>query len=186
MGRRRTRDAPIDIVLPITPMLDMSFQLLAFFVMTFRVLGPAEGELDMYLPRAGEAQAKVPDAVDLSKTSDADIDQASDLTVVIETANGDIGKLLGKDKAASQPEVDAPGRGAEQNRDEALAYDLLFLHARRMPTDVLRTAARRDLTFAHLFGPERAKYRGELVHVEGRLRLLRRYDPPESLPEDVE
>src|SRR5262245_26085696 len=106
MGRRRTPDAPIQIVLPITPMLDMSFQLLAFFVMTFRVLGPAEGELDMYLPKAGEAKAKVPDAVDLSKTSDADIDQSSDLTVVIEAAGGDIGKLLIKDKAASRPVED--------------------------------------------------------------------------------
>jgi biopolymer transport protein ExbD len=102
MGRRRTREAPIEIVLPITPMLDMSFQLLAFFVMTFRVLGPAEGELDMYLPKAGEAKAKVPDAVDLSKTSDADIDQSSDLTVAIEaTGGGDVNKLLVKDKAAS-------------------------------------------------------------------------------------
>jgi biopolymer transport protein ExbD len=104
MGRRRTREAPIEIVLPITPMLDMSFQLLAFFVMTFRVLGPAEGELDMYLPKAGEAKAKVPDAVDLSKTSDADIDQSSDLSVVIEaTSGGDVSKLLVKDKAASHP-----------------------------------------------------------------------------------
>jgi hypothetical protein len=83
-------------------------------------------------------------------------------------------------------EDDAPVRNAAQNRDEALAYDLLFLHAHRMPNDVLRAAARRDLTFAHLFGPERSKYRGELVHVEGRLRLLRRYDPPESLPDDAE
>jgi hypothetical protein len=82
-------------------------------------------------------------------------------------------------------EDDAPVRNATQNRDEALAYDLLLLHAHRMPNDVLQTAARRDLTFAHLFGPERAKYRGELVHVEGRLRLLRRYDPPESLPDDA-
>src|SRR5437879_95555 len=104
MGRRRTRDAPIDIVLPRTPRLDMWCQLLAFFVMTFRVLGPAEGELDMYLPKACEAKAKVPDAVDLSKTSDADIDQSSDLTVVIEaTSGGDIGKLLVKDKAAAHP-----------------------------------------------------------------------------------
>ena len=104
MGRRRSREAPIEIVLPITPMLDMSFQLLAFFVMTFRVLGPAEGELDMYLPKAGEAKAKVPDAVDLSKTSDADIDQSSDLSVVIEaTSGGDVSKLLVKDKAASHP-----------------------------------------------------------------------------------
>jgi hypothetical protein len=83
-------------------------------------------------------------------------------------------------------EDDAPVRNATQNRDEALAYDLLFLHAHRIPGEVLRSAARHDLTFAHLFGPERGKYRGELVHVEGRLRLLRRYDPPESLPEDAE
>jgi hypothetical protein len=83
-------------------------------------------------------------------------------------------------------EDDAPVRNATQNRDEALAYDLLLLHAHRLPTDVLRTAARRDLSFAHLFGPERWKYRGELVHVEGRLRLLRRYDPPESLPDDAD
>jgi hypothetical protein len=83
-------------------------------------------------------------------------------------------------------EDDAPVRDAAQNRDEALAYDLLLLHAHRLPGDVLRSAARRDLTFAHLFGQERWKYRGELVHVEGRLRLLRRYDPPESLPDDAE
>jgi biopolymer transport protein ExbD len=98
MGRRRTRDAPIEIVLP----------------MTFRVLGPAEGELDMYLPRAGEAKAKVPDAVDLSKTSDADIDQSSDLTVVIEAGGGgDVSKLLVKDKAASHAVDDPKGLQAK-------------------------------------------------------------------------
>ena len=114
MGRRRTPDAPIDIQLPITPMLDMSFQLLAFFVMTFRAASAAEGELDMYLPRAGEAIARVSGAVDLSKTSDADIDQASDLTVVIEaTAGGDIGKLLVKDKAGSVPVDDVAALGAK-------------------------------------------------------------------------
>jgi hypothetical protein len=83
-------------------------------------------------------------------------------------------------------EDDAPVRNFAQNRDEALAYDLLFLHARQMPADALRAAARHDLTFAHLFGPERAKYRGELVHVEGRLRLLRRYDPPDTLRDEAQ
>src|SRR4051794_39514169 len=75
-------------------------------------------------------------------------------------------------------EDDAPIRGAADNRDEALAYDLLVLHARQMPADILKKAARRELTFAHLFGAERAKYRGELVHVAGRLRLLRWMEPP--------
>jgi biopolymer transport protein ExbD len=110
MGRRRTPDAPIDIQLPITPMLDMSFQLLAFFVMTFRAVGAAEGELDMFLPAAGEAKAKAADAVDLSKNSDADIDQATDLTIVVEaTPGGDVARLLVKDKAASHTVGDVTG-----------------------------------------------------------------------------
>src|SRR5262249_58637467 len=62
------------------------------------------------------------------------------------------------------------------NREELLAYDKLVLHAREMPADVLRRAARRDVTFADLFGEERGKYRGQLVHIEGRLKLLRRLD----------
>lgn len=36
--------------LPITPMLDMSFQLLAFFIMTFRP-APTEGQIAMTLPK---------------------------------------------------------------------------------------------------------------------------------------
>jgi hypothetical protein len=67
------------------------------------------------------------------------------------------------------------------NRKERLAYDLLFLHAQRVPQDVLHRAARHDLTYAHLFGPQRARYRGQLVHLEGRLRWLIRSDPPESV-----
>ena len=59
------------------------------------------------------------------------------------------------------------------NREEVLAFDRLILHARQMPADVLRRAARRDRTFADLYGPERGKHRGELIHIDGRLRLLR-------------
>ena len=36
---------------------------------------------------------------------------------------------------------------------------------------------RRDLTFAHLF-EEPNKYRGQVVHIEGRLKRLRRFDAP--------
>ena len=36
--------------LPITPMLDMSFQLLAFFIMTFKV-APTEGQIMLTLPK---------------------------------------------------------------------------------------------------------------------------------------
>jgi biopolymer transport protein ExbD len=46
-GRRG--GAPIDVQFPVTPMLDMAFQLLAFFVLTFQA-PTAETRLDLYLP----------------------------------------------------------------------------------------------------------------------------------------
>jgi biopolymer transport protein ExbD len=49
---RRRRHQGTDFVepdLPITPMLDMSFQLLAFFIMTFKPT-PTEGQIAMSLP----------------------------------------------------------------------------------------------------------------------------------------
>jgi biopolymer transport protein ExbD len=48
--------------LPITPMLDMSFQLLAFFVMTFRP-SPTEAQIAMALPPpdSGGSDVKIPD-----------------------------------------------------------------------------------------------------------------------------
>ncbi|MFM8325479.1 MAG: ExbD/TolR family protein, partial [Pirellulaceae bacterium] len=51
--RHRTSEKPMEIQLPITPMLDMSFQLLAFFVMTFKSASATEGQLEMFLPKAG-------------------------------------------------------------------------------------------------------------------------------------
>src|SRR5207248_2006928 len=66
----------------------------------------------------------------------------------------------------------------------AIAYDYLFNYAGKVPLDALQQAARHDLTFAHLFGEERYKYRGELVHVEGRLKRLRRFDPTPALEAD--
>lgn len=50
MNRRRT-GLPEDVFFPVVPMLDMSFQLLAFFILTFR---PPTGErrIDLVLPAA--------------------------------------------------------------------------------------------------------------------------------------
>jgi biopolymer transport protein ExbD len=61
MRRRkgRAKDMPfVEPDLPITPMLDMSFQLLAFFLTTFNP-SPSEGHLDLALPseKGGEKAA---------------------------------------------------------------------------------------------------------------------------------
>lgn len=62
--RRRHRQTTdfVEPDLPITPMLDMSFQLLAFFIMTFKP-SPTEGQIAMSLPPAqvGGPSDKIPD-----------------------------------------------------------------------------------------------------------------------------
>jgi biopolymer transport protein ExbD len=53
--------------LPITPMLDMSFQLLAFFIITFKP-ATTEGQLSLQLPKAGdETTLAAPDPNKLSE-----------------------------------------------------------------------------------------------------------------------
>ena len=47
---RRKEEAGVEVTLPITPMLDMSFQLLSFFVVTFRPPSQ-EGQLSVDLPK---------------------------------------------------------------------------------------------------------------------------------------
>jgi biopolymer transport protein ExbD len=50
LGRRRYRPGPPEeVVFPVTPMLDMAFQLLAFFILTFRAPS-AETHLDLDMP----------------------------------------------------------------------------------------------------------------------------------------
>ena len=63
-----------------------------------------------------------------------------------------------------------PVQSPSQNRYEARCYEQMFLHARRLPADLLRRAATTRIKFAQMFGEDRARYRGALVHVEGRLR----------------
>ena len=62
---RRSRQAsdPVEPDLPITPMLDMSFQLLAFFVMTFRP-APTEGQIAMTLPKQEGGGITMPSPAD--------------------------------------------------------------------------------------------------------------------------
>ena len=50
MARKKRIEAPVDIAVPVTPMLDMSFQLLSFFILTFKPM-PTEGQLSINLPK---------------------------------------------------------------------------------------------------------------------------------------
>jgi biopolymer transport protein ExbD len=87
MSRRRKAEPGPEVELPITPMLDMAFQLLAFFILTYHP-SALEGQVALALPAAGQAKAK--DAKDVSpeNISDVDIEPPSELTVVIKRRQG--------------------------------------------------------------------------------------------------
>jgi len=86
-GRQnRKEEAGIDVELPITPMLDMSFQLMAFFILTFRPL-PQEGQLAMYLPKddAAEQSQVLPNI--------PDEDRQDEYKITVTSAQGAIATL---------------------------------------------------------------------------------------------
>ena len=57
---RRYRPGPPDeVFFPVTPMLDMAFQLLAFFVLTFKA-PTAETHIDLHLPATPAALPSAP------------------------------------------------------------------------------------------------------------------------------
>src|SRR5690348_8822633 len=62
--RTSADDAPA-VVLPVTPMLDMTFQLMFFFLTTFNPSSVKEGQMDLSLPANGSAAATTPAQVDL-------------------------------------------------------------------------------------------------------------------------
>ncbi len=67
--------------LPITPMLDMSFQLLAFFLTTFNP-SPIEGHMDMALPKEmGDANSSVVPPPDPTK------EEPEELTVQVDATD---------------------------------------------------------------------------------------------------
>jgi biopolymer transport protein ExbD len=115
MSSRRGGDQGSKVTLPITPMLDMTFQLLFFFIMSFNP-SPIEGQMDMSLPADAEAVAK--DQKDVKKDSKTDKvpdDFPSDLTVKVRT------RIDGtNDGEISALSVSAMG-GTEQPMDDIAA-----------------------------------------------------------------
>jgi biopolymer transport protein ExbD len=102
---------------PITPMLDLTFQLLFFFITLFDPstgMHRVEGQMDLMLPVASkdkEKQADKPEDVkaDLPSSKDDDeLDIPSDLTVIVNTQldgsnNGQIASLFVENRGPAVP-----------------------------------------------------------------------------------
>jgi biopolymer transport protein ExbD len=116
MSARGKREASSKVSLPITPMLDMTFQLLFFFIVNFH---PAdmEGEMSMALPVDAEKQAHKQE--DVKKDAKTDKDPApefpSDLTVKVRTqlngtTDGEISAIAVRNLEGKEEPVDGlPG-----------------------------------------------------------------------------
>jgi hypothetical protein len=59
-----------------------------------------------------------------------------------------------------------------ENREEYLAYNYFVLTARKFTPEQMAKVTRKELTWRILFGKERARYRGQIARVEGRLKRL--------------
>jgi biopolymer transport protein ExbD len=88
--RRKTEAGP-EPNLPVTPMLDMAFQLLAFFVMTYHP-SDLEGQMELSLPSEAISQAQ--DKEDIKTDAQVDKDQelklAANITVIVRTQRDNV------------------------------------------------------------------------------------------------
>jgi biopolymer transport protein ExbD len=107
MSRRQSPGSGVEPTLPITPMLDMAFQLLMFCVFNFHPSDLVEGQMEMALPADSISQAPKPQMVDPTVKPDKNaLDLPSDLTVVVNTRldgtnNGLISDLRVEDRAGT-------------------------------------------------------------------------------------
>ena len=92
--RRRRGESPVEVEFPVTPMLDMAFQLLAFFVLTFQS-PTAETRIDLYLPTTPIALPGSPDGQARSTPPrKSDLDLENDLRIRAEADElGDLKRL---------------------------------------------------------------------------------------------
>jgi biopolymer transport protein ExbD len=103
-NRRHQGTDHVDPDLPITPMLDMSFQLLAFFILTFRPQ-PTEMQILLALPKQEGGDAAIPSA----NTEDRPVKY----TVRVEAAAGQIANMTLVYEATATPPVNL---GADTKR----------------------------------------------------------------------
>jgi biopolymer transport protein ExbD len=76
-----------EVPLPIIPMLDMTFQLLAFFIMTYHPSEVSEGSVEFTLPSSGVAMTKDNDP-DPTAISEKDMAGVAHITLEVQTGQG--------------------------------------------------------------------------------------------------
>jgi biopolymer transport protein ExbD len=98
MGLHRSKGFDSKVQVPITPMLDFTFQLLFFFLLWFRISG-FEGQMDLSLPSDKPTVDQENKGGPIDKAIDKDPDELKDppeVTVLIKAIQGDKEETLGQ------------------------------------------------------------------------------------------
>ena len=88
---------PVEVEVPITPMLDMAFQLLTFFILTYRP-APTEGQFSMNLLPAQQATEITKEQPKEDATPSVDASLRTLKTILRAGENGLIGEMTLADK----------------------------------------------------------------------------------------
>lgn len=90
MSKRRERgDPPQEVNLPITPMLDMAFQLLMYFILTYHP-SAMEGQMDLSMPQKATTASHggAVDPMNEANNPEKDLEVPLDLNVRVQSQNG--------------------------------------------------------------------------------------------------
>ncbi|HZT82429.1 MAG TPA: biopolymer transporter ExbD [Gemmataceae bacterium] len=80
--------AASEVMLPIAPMLDMSFQLLFFFILNFNPVSVIEGQMELSLPAPMAVKSNEP-KVDPNPKADKEPEVEAELTVLVRTQHSE-------------------------------------------------------------------------------------------------
>lgn len=93
MARALRSGVSSKVDMPITPMLDMTFQLLAFFILTFQPQAALEGKLEFSLPANPQPVGTAEPLTGIvPEPPDEQADLAQMLTLVVKTAHDGLGE----------------------------------------------------------------------------------------------
>jgi biopolymer transport protein ExbD len=132
MGLRRTKGPGSKVQLPITPMLDFTFQLLFFFLLWFRISG-LEGQMDLALPtdtpKVAQENKTDPAQTDIG---DPDPDEPPEVTVIVKANQGDDPIRLGQISQLSVQLKEGVTNITEEGADSDRLLVLLQEHLKKV------------------------------------------------------
>lgn len=110
MAHHFRAEPSLEVEVPITPMLDLAFQVLLFFILTYHP-SQLEGQMDLSLPDLAQAKAATPQQAQPEKSSTGELELPSEITVLLRTRrdgtkDGTISQITVQEKAGTKDVAD--------------------------------------------------------------------------------